>query len=128
MPTPYRAYTVASADPPRSAEWRAEVYPDPDAPGRYRVWLLRFGGADAGSDLHGLAWEDACRRADSWAGRPPTPPDQALHAALDAYARQSVVVREFRREGEPDATWDPIGGVWVESDAALRRRLRGEDA
>jgi phage-related baseplate assembly protein len=31
--------------------------------------------------------------------------------------------RELRQEGDPDAAFDPVLGVWAESDDALRRRL-----
>lgn len=122
-----RHYIAASTPPPYSAEWCGEVAPDPDHPGRYRILRFRYGGATHGP-LSGLSWEYACQLADAWAGQEPTPPDPVFHAYLDNLARVPATVRQLRQEGDADAIWDAQRQTWVESDAALRRRILGEDA
>ena len=68
------------------------------------------------------AWWEAATPEDRQSFRASFAP--ASGAQLTALATNHGVTREMRREGGPDATYDPVRGVWVESDDALRRRVQ----
>jgi phage-related baseplate assembly protein len=43
---------------------------------------------------------------------------------LDDLMRPPSVTRMFLPEDHPDARWDPLWGLYVESDEALRKRIK----
>lgn len=68
------------------------------------------------------AWWEAATPEDRQSFRESFAP--ASGSQLTALATNYGVTREIRQGGDPDATYDPVRGVWVESDDALRRRVQ----
>lgn len=78
-------------------------------------WQLR-------AEAQFAAWWEAATPEDHQSFRASFAP--ASGSQLTALATNYGVTREMRQEGDPDTTFDPVRGVWVESDDALRRRVQ----